>query len=128
MLHFAKFIAHRKLVTTGLTKFDNNPENFRVWESSFANATQDLQLSASKELDLLVKRLGKESSDHVRRIRAAYVTNPQAALQMSRTRLHECYATPEVIKNALFMRLDNFPRLSLKDNVKRMSKGHIYRD
>ncbi|KAL0159525.1 hypothetical protein M9458_043250, partial [Cirrhinus mrigala] len=111
MLDFAKFIARRELVTTGLTKFDDNPENFRAWESSFVNATQDLQLSA-------IKWLGKESSDHVRRIRAVYVTNPQAALQMSRTRLHECYATPEVIESALFMRLDNFPRLSPKDNVK----------
>ncbi len=95
MLDFAKFIARRELVTTGLTKFDDNPENFRAWESSFVNATQDLQLSASEELDLLVKWLGKESSDYVRRIRAVYVTNPQAALQMSRTRLQECYATPE---------------------------------
>ncbi len=118
MLDFAKFIARRELVTTGLTKFDDNPENFRAWESSFVNATQDLQLSASEELDLLVKWLGKESSDYVRRIRAVYVTNPQAALQMSRTRLQECYATPEVIESALFTRLDNFPRLSPKDNVK----------
>ncbi|RXN31543.1 hypothetical protein ROHU_004747 [Labeo rohita] len=118
MLDFAKFIARRELVTTGLTKFDDNPENFRAWESSFVNATKDLQLSASEELDLLVKWLGKESSDHVRRIRAVYVTNPQAALQMSRTRLHECYATPEVIERALFTRLDNFLRLSPKDNVK----------
>ncbi len=80
VLDFAKFIARRELVTTGLTKFDDNPENFRAWESSFINATQDLQLSASEELDLLVKWLGKESSDNVRRIRAVYVTNPQAAL------------------------------------------------
>ncbi|KAL1254895.1 hypothetical protein QQF64_012956 [Cirrhinus molitorella] len=118
MLDFAKFIARRELVTTGLNKFDDNPENFRAWESSFVNATQDLQLLASEELDLLVKWLGKESSDHVRRIRAVYVSNPQAALQLSWMRLQECYATPEVIESALFKRLDNFPRLSPKDNVK----------
>ncbi|KAI2661156.1 hypothetical protein H4Q32_030204 [Labeo rohita] len=134
MLDFAKFIARRELVTTGLTKFDDNPENFRAWESSFVNATKDLQLSASEELDLLVKWLGKESSDHVRRIRAVYVTNPQAALQMSRTRLHECYATPEVIERALFTHLDNFPCLSPKDNVKLreladlLMEMHIYLD
>ncbi|XP_057207743.1 uncharacterized protein LOC130565176 [Triplophysa rosa] len=118
MLDFARFLARRELVTTGLTKFDDNAENFRAWESSFFNATQDLQLSASEELDLLVKWLGKESSDHVKRIRAVYVTNPQAALQLSWRRLQECYATPEVIESALFKRLDNFPRLSPKDNVK----------
>ncbi len=118
MLDFAKLIACRELVTTWLTMFDNNPEKIRAWESSFINATQYLQLSASEELDLLVKWLGKESSDHVRRIRVVYVTNSQAALQMLRMRLQECYTTPEVIESALFMHLDNFPCLSPKDNVK----------
>lgn len=118
MLDIARFLARRELVTTGLTKFDDNPENFRAWESSFVNVTQDLQLSANEELDLLIKWLGKESSENVKTIRAVYVTNPQAALQMSWMRLQESYATPEVIESALFKRLDNFPRLSPKDNVK----------
>lgn len=65
MLDFAKFLKRRELVTTGFTKFDDNPENFRAWESSFVNSMQDLQLSASEELDLLAKWLGKESSNHV---------------------------------------------------------------
>lgn len=55
MLDFAKYLASRELVTTGLTKFDDNPESFRAWEFSFVNAMQDLQLSANEELDLLVK-------------------------------------------------------------------------
>ncbi|XP_027012633.2 uncharacterized protein LOC113649181 [Tachysurus fulvidraco] len=118
MLDIARFLARRELVATGLTKFDDNPENFKAWESSFVNVTQDLQLSANEKLDLLIKWLGKESSEHVKRIRAVYVTDLQAALQMSWMRLQECYATPEVIESALFKRLDNFPRLSPKDNVK----------
>lgn len=116
MLGLARFLARRELVTSGLTKFDDNPENFRAWESSFFNATQDF--SASEELDLLVRWLGKEMSDHVKGIRAVYVTNPEAALQLSWRRLQECYATLEVIESALFNRLDNFPHLFLKDNVK----------
>lgn len=35
MLDFARFLSRRELVTTGFTKFDDNPENFRAWESSF---------------------------------------------------------------------------------------------
>ncbi|GAA6084483.1 uncharacterized protein LOC113649181 [Tachysurus ichikawai] len=70
MLDIARFLARRELVATGLTKFDDNPENFRAWESSFVNVTRDLQLSANKELDLLIKWLGKESSEHVKRIQA----------------------------------------------------------
>lgn len=80
MIDFAKYLARRELVTTGLTKFDDQPESYRAWESSFLNATQDLELTASEELDLLVKWLGKESSEHVKRIRAVHITNPQAAL------------------------------------------------
>lgn len=101
MMDFAKYLARRELVTTGLTKFDDQPESFRAWQSSFLNATQDLDLTASEELDLLLKWLGKESSEHIRRIRAVHVTNPEAALQMSWTRLRECYATPEMIECSL---------------------------
>ena len=118
MMDFAKYLARRELVTTGLNKFDDQPESFRAWQSSFFNATQGLELTASEELDLLIKWLGKESSDHVKRIRAVYVSNPQAALQLSWTRLQECYATPEVKESALFKRLDCFPRLSSRENSK----------
>lgn len=81
-------------------------------------ATQGLDLTASEELDLLIKWLGNESSDRIRRIRAVYVTDPQAALHLSWTRLKECYVTPEVIESALFKRLDSFPCLSSKENIK----------
>lgn len=99
MEDFAKLLAHRELVNTGLSKFDDTPENYRAWESSFLNATQGLGLTYSEELDLLVKWLGKESSEHVRRICSVYVTNHQAALHLSWQRLQECYATPEVVEN-----------------------------
>ncbi|XP_062415794.1 uncharacterized protein LOC119194889 [Pungitius pungitius] len=118
MVDFAKYLARRELVTTGLNKFDDRPESFRAWQSSFLNATQGLELTASEELDLLVKWLGKESSEHIRRIRAVHITNPQAALQLCWSRLQECYAAPEVIEDALFKRLDRFPHLSSKENIK----------
>lgn len=110
MLDFAKFLKCRELVTTRLTKFDNNPENFRAWESSFVNSMPDLQLSASEDLDLLVKWLGKESSDHVRKILVVYVTNlaDLNCLQEFQLILQECHATLEVIESALFKCLDSF--------------------
>lgn len=63
MVDFAKYLARRELVTTGLTKFDDQPESFRAWQSSFLNATRDVDLTVAEELDLLVKWLGKESSE-----------------------------------------------------------------
>lgn len=76
MIDFAKFLAHRELVTTVLSKFDDTPESFRAWQSSFLNATREVGLTYGEQLDLLVKWLGKESSEHIKRIRAAHATNP----------------------------------------------------
>lgn len=36
MLDIAKFLARRELVTTGLTQFDDHPESFKTWQSSFS--------------------------------------------------------------------------------------------
>lgn len=125
MADFARFLARRELITTGLFKFDDTPENFRAWQSSFLNATGGIDLTYSQQLDLLVKWLGKESSEHVKRIRAVYTTNPKAAFQLSWDRLEECYATPEVVENALFKKLDSFPRLTNRDNVKLRELGDL---
>lgn len=65
-----------------------------------------------------MKWLGKESAEHVKRIRGVHINNPKAALQLSWARLQECYATPEVTESTLFRRLDSFPHLSQKDNIK----------
>lgn len=32
MIDFAKYLARRELVTTGLTKFDDQPKSFRAWQ------------------------------------------------------------------------------------------------
>lgn len=125
MTDFAKFLACRELITTGLFKFDDTPENFRAWQSSFLNATEDIDFTYSQELDLLVKWLSKESSEHVKRIRAVYTTNPNTALQLAWDRLEECYATPEVVENALFKKLDVFPRLTNRDSVKLRELGDL---
>ena len=122
---FAKYLARRELVNTGLTEYDDRPESFRAWQSSFTNATKDLGLTASEELDLLVKWLGKESSQHVRRIRAVHINEPRAALKKVWERLRECYASSEVIESSLFKKLDSFPRISGRDYVKLRELGDL---
>lgn len=94
MLDFAKYLARRELVTTGLTQFDDCPESFRAWQSSFLNAIIGLDLLASEELDLLTKWLGKDSSEHLKRRRSVHISNPNAALKKAWERLAECYASP----------------------------------
>ncbi|KAI4874288.1 hypothetical protein NFI96_026210, partial [Prochilodus magdalenae] len=118
----------RELVHSGLTKFSDHPESYWAWKSSFKNATEGLYLTASEELDLLIKWLGSQSSNHVMRIRAVYSTNPTVGLHKAWERLEECYGSPEVIERALLERVDNFPNVSQKDPVKLRELGDLLKE
>ena len=75
------------MVTSGLTNFDDKPENFWAWKSTFYRAITGLGLSAGEELDLLNKWLGKESSEQARRLKAVNIRYPQVGLMMVWQRL-----------------------------------------
>lgn len=115
MNDFVRYLARRELVSTGLLKFNDQPESYRAWQCSFKNAIRNLDLTFSEEIDLLVKWLGKESAEHVNRIRMVNANNPERGLKMIWDRLQECYGSPEVIENSLFRRLESFPVLTNKD-------------
>lgn len=114
----AQYLARRDLVNSGLYQFDDKPENYRSWYSSFTSAAREVHLTATQELDLMTKWLGKESGEQVKRIRSVHVSNPNLALFKAWDRLCDCYAAPEVIEKSLFQRLDSFPRISAKDHIK----------
>ena len=112
----ATFLARRDLLTTGIKVFDNLPENYMAWRSTFCNATEGLNLKPSEELDLLTKWLGGESLQQAMRIRAVHVNNPEAGLDMLWRRLDKNYGSPEVIEASLFKRLESLPKISHKDS------------
>lgn len=112
----AAYLSRRDLLTAALTVFDNRPETYTAWKSMFHNATGDLNLKYSEELDLLTKWLSGESLQHALRIRAVHVNNPAAGLHRLWQRLDRNYGSPEVIEASLFKRLEGFPRVSPKDN------------
>lgn len=124
----AQYMARRDLITSGLYQYDDKPENFRAWLSSFTGATADVHLTPTQELDLMTKWLGKESSSQIKRIRSVYVNNPAVALQKAWDRLHECYAAPEIIEKSLFQRLESFPKMTAKDNVKLRELGDLLQE
>ncbi|XP_051244002.1 uncharacterized protein LOC127356365 [Dicentrarchus labrax] len=99
--HLAQYLARRDLVSSSLYQFDDQPEHYRAWQSSYISATQGLGLTATEELDLMTKWLGRESSNHVKRLRSVYITNPFIALTKAWERLQERYAAPEIIEKAL---------------------------
>lgn len=99
--HLARYLARRDLLSSCLYQFDDKPENFRAWKSSYNNATLGLGLTAIEELDLMTRWLGRESGEYVKRLRSAHITNPATALRKAWERLEEYYAAPEVIEKSL---------------------------
>ncbi|XP_075924090.1 uncharacterized protein LOC142925100 [Petromyzon marinus] len=122
---FARYLAHRELINTGLVKFDDHSENYRAWRSTFRNAIRNADICASKELDLLVKWLGNESTEYAKRIRAANIDDPASSLHAVWERLEECYGSPETIEKALFKKLQNFPKISGRDNKRLRELGDL---
>lgn len=110
MIDFTKYQACQELVHTGLAQLDDKPESFRAWQLLFKDATKGLDLTASEVLDL-----GKESSEHVKRIPSVHIKDPSAALRKACIRLKQHY-TPEIIESLLFKRLDSLPRISSGDS------------
>ncbi|KAK3545643.1 hypothetical protein QTP70_008781 [Hemibagrus guttatus] len=124
----ARYLARRELVNSGLFKFDDRPENYWAWKSSFANAIEGLYLSATEQLDLLSKWLGEQSSHYVRRIRAVHTGNPDTGLRKAWERLEDCYGSPEIIEKSLFDRVDSFPKISNKDAKKLRELGDLLQE
>ena len=114
---FAKYLIRKELVSTGLLQFDDKPENYWAWKTSFISATKDLDVSPREELNLLTKLLGPKSSEQAKRIRAVHILNPAAGAKMVWQRLEECYGSPEAIEDALLKKVEDFPKLTNKDNV-----------
>ena len=96
------------MVSSGLLAFDDCPENYWSWKSSFQAVIRELDLTDQEQLNLLLKWLGTDSAAQARRLRSAQVHNPTAAVSMIWQRLEESYGSPEMIENALMRRLKNF--------------------
>lgn len=78
-----KYLARNQLVTSGLTTYDDQPMNYWAWKVSFQNAIANLELSATEELGLLLKHLGKESAEQVKRIISVNIRDPAKGLCMA---------------------------------------------
>lgn len=115
---FVRYVTRRELVVAGLAQFNDKPQNYRAWKRSFENATVGLNLSPSEEMDLLLKWLGRESAEHVEQIRAIHINKPEAGLLMAWNRLEQRYGSADALEDALFKRLDSFPKITNRDYSK----------
>ncbi len=118
MSEIARYLVRRELINSGLNKFDDRPENYLAWKSSFINVLEGLSLTLSEELDLLIRWLGPQSSEQVKRVRAVHVADPAAGCRMVWSRLEESFGSAEIIEKTLFDKLDCFPKISNKEPQK----------
>lgn len=113
-----RFLMKKDLLLSRFTVFNDQPESFPVWKSSFVNISRDLGVNPREELDLLLKWLGPDSNKHAQSRRIANASDPAEALRKVWERLDERYGSPELIESALKRKLMNFPKLTNKDTEK----------
>lgn len=100
----ASDLAKSHLVTGGLTKFDDQPESYLSWKTTFQSTIADLGLTSSEEINLLIKWLGPESSEHAKRMKAVNIHHPSAGLGMIWTRLFPTTSSHFLLKTQSFFR------------------------
>ena len=57
-----KFLLRKDLTLSRLYTFNDKPENYQTWKSSFSEVMKEMSVSQSEEMDLLVKWLGGSGS------------------------------------------------------------------
>ncbi|XP_052069035.1 uncharacterized protein LOC127708232 [Mytilus californianus] len=113
-----RFLLRKDLLFSRLTSFNDRAESFHSWKASFKNVTDELQVSDSEHIDLLIKWLGPESAKHAISIRASNANNPTKGIQRLWKRLDERYGAPEMLEASLMSKLAKFPTLTNKDNAR----------
>ncbi|KAM9296661.1 LOW QUALITY PROTEIN: uncharacterized protein PAF06_017581 [Gastrophryne carolinensis] len=113
MAEFARFMVSRELINTSLSKCDDCAESYRAWKATFKAAIAILNLTA--ELDLMIKWLGPGSTNHIKSLRTVYVGQAEAGLAAAWQRLERTFGSAKAIEKALFKRLENIPKINLKE-------------
>ncbi|XP_033755669.1 uncharacterized protein LOC117338425 [Pecten maximus] len=114
----SQFLLKKDLLFSRLHKFDDSPENYSAWKTSFCSIMDELDVTHAEELDLLVRWLGPESTKHAISLRAANSSNPSKGLLRLWERLNDRYGSPQMVESALKKKLNNFPKLATKDHSK----------
>ena len=114
---FTKYIMKKELLMSRLTKYDDKPERYIVWKTSFKNIILELEVTPAEEMDLLIRWLGPKSKDQAESLRAANIQDIKSGLLKIWQRLDERYGSPELVQNSLQRRLNNFEKIG-KDHEK----------
>ena len=111
MNDLANFIVKKDLLRTRITSFDDSPQTYPSWKTTFQSVVKELSVNSAQELDLLVRWLGPESKEYAKSIRAANADNPVHGCELLWDRLNERYGAPERVEETLQKKLRDFPRI-----------------
>ncbi|XP_033733157.1 uncharacterized protein LOC117322392 [Pecten maximus] len=113
-----KFLMKRDLLLSRFTQFSDEPQRYTLWKNSFKNLIRELEVTATEELDLLIRWLGPESTQQALSLRAAHTHDERLAITRIWERLDSRYGAPELVIHSFKKRLEVLPKLTYKDNVK----------
>ena len=111
-----KYVLRKELLLTRLIQFDDTPETYMSWKSSFRQVCQELNISASEEIDLMIKWLGKESRKYALSLKNVYRNNPAIGLESLWTRLDERYGSSGLVYKSIMNKLEKFPQTNILRN------------
>ncbi|XP_033752106.1 uncharacterized protein LOC117335931 [Pecten maximus] len=117
-MDLTRFLLKKDLLLSRLTNFDDRPESYQTWKSSFKSIMADLNVTPRDEMDLLEKWCGPESKRHVVSLKASNFGFPERGLLRVWERLDERFGAPEMIEASLRQRLASFPKLTPRDTKK----------
>ena len=111
----SKYLMKKELVISRISAFDDKPESYVSWKSTFCAVMAEIGANPSEEIDLLVKWLGPESSRHARSLKISNASDHKRALTKIWSRLEERYGSAEMIETSLKRKLTNFGKITHKD-------------
>ena len=108
-----------------LYSFNDKPESFRMWKSSFSELVKEIGVTPSEEMNLLLKWLGVESKKHALSIKSTH--DPVKGFQRIWEHLEDRYGSPEMIHTAVLKKLNDFPKIGPRDNERSIRLSDILR-
>ncbi|XP_038077337.1 uncharacterized protein LOC119745185 [Patiria miniata] len=121
----SNMLMKKELVTSGLRMFNDEPGAYKSWKASFKQATAEIKVKPSQEMDLMLKWLGKDSCKLVTPIHSIHVDRPDVGLSRMWNLLDRKYGTPEVVEQDLQQRIEGFPKISHRDSAKLLEYSHL---
>ena len=76
-----KNLLRKELLLTRVVVFNDSFEMYQSWKACFRHVCNDINISPSEEIDLLIKWLGRDSKKHAIILRSVYKNDPTVGLQ-----------------------------------------------